>query len=334
MSENKKPTRATLSIITGRIYLWCPPKSEGGLSQDDLDIIHKQGMKWYPRGCYVKLWSPQLEDMIEQHFGLTIEPDDQPDNLIARVTRYQRYASNDEATVEYQKERLSSGAANTVRRIRLAEGVLKRKEEEAIYWHERVQSALHYADRKDSPRTVTSRIKRLTRDRTRFERYFNPPINSDEKGALYGKGNSVRYIKHESLEHVRLQAQRWIDHLTDRIEFEKGLLVEQGGSLKSLEPAPRRKSEDLKDGVEKGCYIEHTVHAHAKSWTLVSKVIRVYPLTLYVEHPTEGEYFEAAKAWHNVYNKDKPFDPKPMKVYRRWIKGVVEVEHVQASLSF
>lgn len=328
-TQNAKPYRATYSLFSNRVYLWCPPKKEGGLSAEDLKLIGDTNLSWWPRGCYTGLWNPSVEDLIIDHFDLDIEPDDQPDNLIQRVERYTKYADNDERDAVNAKERLTSGRANTVRRIHMTENVLVRKSEEAAYWNSRIAGAIRHAEYMDKPDVIARRVKGYMADRRKHEKWLAKPTfktttpqSDGEFHYYFGNGVSGGWVRESAIAGNQAYHQRWLDHYDRLIKFYTDYLESQGGDKADLEPAPRRKSVAPKDGIEKGVKVSYTKWHYGKTWELTGRVLRAYPHTLHVSFP-EGEYFERAKASDEHWCKNwpghegDPFPPKHIEVFRR-----------------
>ena len=160
--------------------------------------------------------------MITKHFGLEIEQDDSLDDVEKRVERFEKYADNDERDAEYAKERLDSGSAHTTRQVNGALSTLDKKANEAAYWRDRVASSISHANFKDRPDVIVRRIK---------------GYEKDLRSARTSFAQAQRADRQEHMKHY----QRWIDHIEERIAFQKEYLDAVGGD-------PREKVAAIREG--------------------------------------------------------------------------------------
>jgi hypothetical protein len=77
------------NVTTNRLYYW--PSAR--LSEDEYAKIKRHGFFWWPRGCFTAIWNPGAEDYLLD-LGLEIEENDEPDDLDARIERYETHADN------------------------------------------------------------------------------------------------------------------------------------------------------------------------------------------------------------------------------------------------
>jgi hypothetical protein len=256
---------ATYNITNNRLFFW-PNKGER-LPEDKYKEAKSCGFVWWPRGCFTAIWSPWAEDFIKS-YGLTITDDDQPDNVEARVERFEKYAADDEKTAQYAEQRLETGAAHTNRQVRQAEGTAQSKTDEAQYWHRRIAGAISHAEYHDRPDVIARRIKGIEADLRKhtkehgegaaLEALWKKTHMDKERAAklanyssIYGKFPQSAYAGDQSLwgvldkgeltaeeaqafalahyERVLTHESRWIDHLNMRLEYERAYLAAAGG---------------------------------------------------------------------------------------------------------
>ena len=275
---------ATYNITDNRLKVWFGNR----LPDDEYKRARGYNFVWWPgRKCFSAIWTPGAEDFIKS-YGIEIEEDDTPDDVESRVERFQKYAANDEESAEYAQERTRT--ANTRRQYEQAEATAAKKIDEARYWHDRIAGAIWHAAYKDKPDVIVRRIKKLeaeqrkntkTRDEAqRWEKRWSDlhPLKLKdgttatlkESASYFANYDSGPYgiwsnlqddtitpeeAQEKSLAYFRAtikRAQRWLDHLNMRIEYETAYLEAVGGSADMLKPAPRRKSIAPDDGLKNG----------------------------------------------------------------------------------
>lgn len=256
---------ATYNITNNRLFFW-PNKGER-LPADKYQEAKRAGFVWWPRGCFTAIWCPTAEDFIKS-YGLTIMEDDQPDNVEARVERFEKYAADDERTAQYAEQRLETGAAHTDRQVRQAEGTAQSKTEEAQYWHRRIAGAISHAEYHDRPDVIARRIKGIEADLRKhtkehgegaaLEALWKKTSMDKERAvklanysSIWGKFPQSAYAGDQSLwsvldkgeltteeaqayalahyERLLTHESRWIDHLNMRLEYERAYLAAAGG---------------------------------------------------------------------------------------------------------
>jgi hypothetical protein len=253
---------ATYNITNDRLKF--APDSR--LPDEVYQKVKAAGFQWWPgQKVFTKVWTPEAEDLINA-LGYTIAEDDTPDDLEARVNRFQNYAANDEATAASAAERVHT--ATTERRARLAEHTAERALDEALYWQQRIAGAIQRAQYRERPDVIARRIKGLEADLRKWQRAEKEDVewsarwhtaNLTDKQAVYlanydpchfcftigdaressmwsalNEGRTtaedaarLMIEKHtESMAHAR----RWIAHLTMRIDYETAYLAAVGGN--------------------------------------------------------------------------------------------------------
>jgi hypothetical protein len=279
---------ATYNITTNKLKFF----PEERLPEDDFKRGRALGFGWWHGSkCFAGIWTPNRVDWIES-FGITVEADDSPDDVNARVDRFEGYAEGAEKATNSARERLAS--ANTARRFQHAQDAVTNEMERAAHWQDRIAGAIAHAAYKDKPSVIARRIKGLEKDHRKHTKeiknatailnlWTNPEKELTEDRALailhrvdymsqvpdptgeskYGQSPSrliregvlsapeVRDILVPRHERARRYHERWIEHLNQRLEYEKAYLTAVGGAA-LLEPTPRRKSVAPKDGFSKG----------------------------------------------------------------------------------
>lgn len=155
---------ATYNITNDRIKFYPPPERLTP-EQDSHRKAHNFQL-WPGQKCFSAVWSPQAEDWVKTF--CEINEDDTPDDVEARIERYQKYADRDERDAAGATERAIN--ATTDRRARMAEASAARKLDEALYWQRRIYGAISHAANKDRPDVIARRVKKLEADKRRHER--------------------------------------------------------------------------------------------------------------------------------------------------------------------
>jgi hypothetical protein len=105
----------------------------------------------------------------------------------------------------------------------------------AKYWEDRAKGALRHAKYKELPGVRHRRIKGLEADLRRYQNSFTPDpktepeIGTEERVWITNGSRSGRWAKSSSLPVIEQQSRRWIEHLQNRIAYEKAMRGEAGG---------------------------------------------------------------------------------------------------------
>lgn len=316
---------ATYNITNNRLFFW--PDSR--LPEAEYKACKSAGFVWWPRGCFTAIWSPSAEDWIKAQ-GVEIDQDDTPDDVEARVNRFERYAENDEQTAASANNRLISGTANTARRIAQAESTALSKTEEARYWHDRIAGAIAHAEHHDRPDVIARRIKGLEADFRRQSKilaahkaqsvkwninpitreqalylanwddcdYSHCFMKSEYPNSTYEGMKGIwsaltdNTITPEQARDISIKdhtqgiqnAERWVNHLTMRLEYEKSYLEAAGGS-ELLAPKPRRVSKAPADGLHKGDTVRVGAFLAGKCMRWDAQIISMGAVSVCVTYP-------------------------------------------------
>jgi Domain of unknown function (DUF3560) len=202
------------------------------------------------------MWTPEREDLLIELCG---EIDDEDTSLVERAEeRAERF-------VDYKDKRISDAecAQEAVSRIAdnipLGQPILighhserhARKDAERIengmrktvkmwhtakYWEDRAKGALRHAKYKELPGVRHRRIKGLEADLRRYQNSFTPDPKTkpqmwdgEEHVWITNGSRGGRWAKSSSLPAIEQQSRLWIEHLQNRIAYEKAMLGEAGG---------------------------------------------------------------------------------------------------------
>ncbi len=207
------------------------------LSDEEYKPVKDARFTWWPgRRVFSAVWNPEAEDLILGQ-GCEITGDDTPDDLEGRVERFQGYAEAAETDAERSALAVSGLNADgterarpmTARRTEITLAHAAKASEEALHWQRRIAGAIRHATKMDDQGVIARRIEKLEADLRGFER---EKTFSGKSGILYRLSDareqdpdSVPLLK---AAHVTW-AQRWIDHITMRLEYEWAYLAAVGG---------------------------------------------------------------------------------------------------------
>jgi hypothetical protein len=239
MSRNRTPItadRASYNVCSGRLKLWLKDK----LPREEWERLKRSGVSWWPGSqCITCTWRPWFEDYITAK-GIEIEDEDAPDDTEARVERFSGYAANAEQSADSASEYAASGRANTERRQRFARRREFNEAERAAYWNHRIERAIAHASFKESPLTIAGRIEELEKRRRQHVAAFTPHEISpgvvyrhqDDAGRVLvivgPKGRGSHPIEESKLPAIRAHEERWIEHIDERLQYERAQLASTG----------------------------------------------------------------------------------------------------------
>jgi hypothetical protein len=254
---------ATYSVCSDRLFYW--PSAR--LPEDEYKAVKALGFQFWPRGCFTAIWSPAAQDYLTG-LGLEIAEDDEPDDLDARVDRYQKHADN----ASDRAEQAEAGVQAITDGIPFGQPILsgthserhqrsdqKRIEsgtrraidesEKAAYWNDRIRGAISNAAHKDSPGTIARRIKGLEADLRKWQRTGAEQDTRRSQGWYFSDWKEKRGLPWDlawgscSLEQqtdfqvtgeewyqaALARAARWIEHIEMRLAYERAYLAAVGG---------------------------------------------------------------------------------------------------------
>lgn len=228
--------RATYNITTNRFKVWF----DNRLTPEEYKKAKECNFVWYPgQKCFSSIWYPQAEDFIKS-FGIEIEEDDTPDDIEARVNRFEKYAERSENDANRSAEYATHNDI-TARRAEAAERRATTEAEKAAHWNRRIAGAISNAQHKDRPDVIARRIEGLEKERRKHTKTVNAWLEPELIATLINKHPYMQsktqeerdaYIKErtEEQEVNSAHAKRWIDHLNIRLEYERAYLEAVGGS--------------------------------------------------------------------------------------------------------
>jgi hypothetical protein len=279
--------RASYNITNDKLKVWFDDR----LPEDDYKSARRCGFTyWHGSQCFAAKWSTQAEDFLFDMGVESVEQDDAPDNVEARVDRFSNYAEKAETSAASSEQYLNE-RANTERRRENAVNGIERNLELARHWQERIDGAIRHAQYKERPDVIARRIRGLETDRKRMVNAFTPvpgvkPITEDGELAFWcsNGGRSGSWLKVSKLPAIKAWAERWIAHIDRRLEYERACCEAAGGAPEILNPV-RKKAVQPK-GVQKtrkgetpeflgavGFHSSYSLNSPL-DWRLVTKVNR------------------------------------------------------------
>jgi hypothetical protein len=202
------------------------------------------------------MWTPEREDLLIELCG---EIDDEDTSLVERAEeRADRFVDYKDKRIS-DAERAQEAVSRIADNIPLGQPILighhserhARKDAERIengmrktvkmwhtakYWEDRAKGALRHAKYKELPGVRHRRIKGLEADLRRYQNSFTPDPKTkpqmwdgEEHVWITNGSRGGRWAKSSSLPAIEQQSRRWIEHLQNRIAYEKAMLGEAGG---------------------------------------------------------------------------------------------------------
>lgn len=260
---------------------------------------------WHGSKLFVAKWTPSAEDFLTSQC-ITITEDDTPDDIEARVERFQGYAGKAEEGAERSAEYLEE-RANTERRRENAIRSMEKNAELAEHWQRRIAGAISHAAYKERPDVIARRIEGLERDLRRSVKElaesnkalvsFNDPDYFDYMAKRWPDMDVAKYRAENLTRHANIieHAGRWKPHLEMRLIYERAGLEAAGGI----------PSDKLT--VEVGGAIRGRGHINRGSWVLITKI-----------NKKTIEVYDPSCTWRHFW-----------KVTRAEIKEVMSAEQVK-----
>lgn len=196
--------KATYNITTDKLKAWFDER----LPDHDYKAMRFAGfLFWHGSKCFVAKWSPRAEDLLLELGIESIEADDQPDNVEARVDRFAKYAKSAEQSAESSENYLNE-RANTERRRKNAINSIEKNLGVAEHWQQRIEGAIRHAQYKERADVIARRIRGLNTDSRRQMKYikeaqsfldlWNAPgltLEQAKQIANHGSGGSMCFTK-------------------------------------------------------------------------------------------------------------------------------------------
>jgi phospholipid N-methyltransferase len=213
-------------------------------------------MTFYEQNQHGEMWTPEREDLLIELCG---EIDDEDTSLVERAEeRADRFVDYKDKRIS-DAERAHEAVSRIADNIPLGQPILighhserhARKDAERIenglretvkmwhtakYWEDRAKGALRHAKYKELPGVRHRRIKGLEADLRRYQNSFAPDPKTkpqmwdgEEHVWITNGSRGGRWAKSSSLPAIEQQSRRWIEHLQNRIAYEKTMLGEAGG---------------------------------------------------------------------------------------------------------
>lgn len=245
-------------------------------------------MYWHGSKCFAAKWSPTAEDFLRDMGIESINQDDQPDDVEARVERFSGYAENAERSAESSQNYLDE-RANTERRKANAINAIERNLSLAEHWQDRIAGAIRHAQYKERPDVIARRILGLEADRRRqvaaitINEKVKPYTSDGVESFWVGHSRGGHWTTKERLEKFRPYHERWIAHIDRRLEYENACLVAAGGCPEVLRPERKKTVQpkgvtSIKNGKKPeflgAAAIWNGFSRSAITWRLIYKVNR------------------------------------------------------------
>lgn len=223
------------------------------LSPEVFSRIKSAGFRWAPKQelFVAPSWTPQREDIIRELCGDIGDEDYSPEERAAdRAERFAGYLEKREAeatksadnytagptTIGYQSEAKAQREADRHNRKRAyAIGQWSKAE----YWQQRTRAVIAHAMYKSDPRVRRGRILELEKELRSIVARYTPQeprqqYTDSESGELYvlvgPKGRGAYWAKESKLESKAQGYSRWVEHLKFRIDYERAMLGDEGGT--------------------------------------------------------------------------------------------------------
>lgn len=231
-------TYATYNITDDRLRLSLGAKP----SSEQVEVMRKIGFSYWPgQKLNVTKWTPEAEDYI-LGLGIEIEADDTPDDVGARVDRFSGYAENAKQSAEAAGARahgliegipLGQPSARrhgrtSQKRVDAALKTAISETERAAHWKSRIAGAIGRATYRERPDVIARRIKGLETD----ERAYIFHTSDERKSRMreYDQKSDEAAFTEKWETHFRW-ATRWLEHIRQRLEYERALLEAMGGQV-------------------------------------------------------------------------------------------------------
>jgi hypothetical protein len=274
--------KASYNITNDKIIVYFDDR----LSESDYARAKECKFAWWPgRKCFAAKWRPEAEDFVTS-FGITIEEDDTPDDVEARVERFASHAEEAAASADSAQTYLDE-RANTERRRKNAVNAIEKNLSKAEHWQERIEASVRHAAFKEKAETIGGRILGLEKDQRYWELRGQPPsgehVTEDgEKAYWVGAGRGGWWVKESAFRAKNEHAWRWLAHIEDRLAYERASYEAAGGVLAHLHPErkkavqPKGKPTDKEGNVAEvyGAWGTRVGYRDELAWSLIVKVNR------------------------------------------------------------
>jgi phospholipid N-methyltransferase len=237
------------------------------LDPDEYAKMKAAGFSWAPKQelFVAPVWTPTREDLLVEMCG---EIGDEDTSLVdrseQRAERFADYSDNRRADAERSHEAVSAivdgipmgqpilighhsekHARKDAEKIQNGMRRAVKMWEQANYWKSRAAVAIRAAKYKELPAVRARRIKGIEADIRSYRASYTPHDNQPaimqtrwnaEKDApaiphvwVGPKGRGGHWVPLEDLPRIEAGAQRWLEHLQNRLEYERAMLAEGGG---------------------------------------------------------------------------------------------------------
>lgn len=229
------------------------------LPKDVYSRIKAAGFKWAPKQelFVAPSWSPQREDILIELCGGIGDEDYSPEERAAdRAERFAGYLEKRKSEAldsadSYQSGPSAIGYQSAAKAEREAEKHNRKRVfaldqwRKAEYWQQRTKAVIAHALYKSDPRVRRGRILELEAELRQVKSRYTPQDGSeytDSDGVVWvavgPKGRGTYFERLENLESIRESYSRWVEHLEFRIEYERAMLADEGGTAAEADIVP------------------------------------------------------------------------------------------------
>lgn len=221
------------------------------LPEEQYQKVKQAGFIWAPaQKLFVQVWSPEREDLLLDLAGdIDDEATSAEDRAWNRAERFEQYSKNAEKRGEEAQDQAQEMAGgiplgqpilvghHSERKARKMaeriEGTISRAVDEfkkTDYWRNRARRVVAHEARHDRPDVVYRRIKTLETNLRKYERMANPKSADWVCQSLWLRedGKSIEEIGQVWADREK-QATRWIEHIENRLIYEREIYQLTGG---------------------------------------------------------------------------------------------------------
>lgn len=223
--------------------------------------VKAAGFKWAPKQelFVAPMWTPSREDLLIELCGEIGDEDYSPEERAAdRAERFAGYRDKrrneaggladrfDDGPAAFGHQNRARAERQAARHDRLRVGAVNQWSK-AEYWQDRTKAVISHALYKSSPKVRRGRILELESDLRKVIANYTPheprqEYTDSSDGVVYvlcgPKGRGSHYVAVNRLESLQCGYSRWVDHYNLRLEYERAMLAEEGGSAAEVEMEP------------------------------------------------------------------------------------------------
>jgi hypothetical protein len=262
------------SAVSDNSATYCPEDNKlrlylsARVERDSYEYLRSIGYQATPKQdcAFAGVWSPAAEDaafaLIPEDADIGDEDYSPEDRAADRAERFSGYRDSRRSEAGGLADRYESGPSvfgnqnvgraerQAARRDRVRDRALSQWSK-AEYWQVRTQGVINHALHRIKPAVRRSRILRLEAELRKVVDSYTPANdppqiivqrgwdNAEPSEHVWcGKGRGGSWVKLSSLPAMRTAAFRWVDHYELRLQYERAMLGNEGGSAGDVEMIP------------------------------------------------------------------------------------------------